>query len=49
MSAMTGLAAAAALLLKFGPYIIGLKVCSSLVDIGTTYVKHRITKGGESQ
>ncbi|MFD0697495.1 hypothetical protein ACFQZT_25805 [Paenibacillus sp. GCM10027628] len=43
---MTGLAAAAALLIKIGPYVIGLKVCTSLVDIGTTYVKYQITKEG---
>jgi hypothetical protein len=42
---MTGLAAAAALFLKYAPYIIGLKICTSAVDVVTTYVKHRITKG----
>lgn len=42
---MTGLAAAAALFLKFGPYVVGLKLCTSMIDVAATYVKHRITRG----
>jgi hypothetical protein len=42
---MTGLAAAAALFLKYAPYIVGLKICTSAVDVAATYIKHRITRG----
>ncbi|WP_281364216.1 hypothetical protein [Paenibacillus planticolens] len=42
---ITALTAAAALFLKYAPYIVGLKVCTSAIDVATTYVKHRITKG----
>lgn len=42
---MMGLAGAVALFVKYAPYIIGIKICTSAVDVATTYVKHRITKG----
>lgn len=42
---MVGLAAATALFLKFAPYVVGIKVCTSAIDVITAYVKHRITKG----
>lgn len=41
---MTGLAAATALFMKFAPYVIGIKLCTSAIDLAVTYVKHRITK-----
>lgn len=40
---MTGLVAAAALFLKYGPYIVGIKIVTSGIDVAATYVKHRIT------
>lgn len=44
---ITGLTAAAALFLKYGPYIVGIKIVTSGIDVAATYVKHRITtKGG---
>ncbi|CAH1230607.1 hypothetical protein PAECIP111891_06696 [Paenibacillus allorhizoplanae] len=42
---ITGLTAAAALFLKFGPYIAGIKLVTSGIDVAATYLKHRITKG----
>lgn len=42
---MTGLAAAVALFMKYAPYLIALKLCMAAIDIGVTYVKHRITRG----
>jgi hypothetical protein len=41
---ITGLTGAAALFLKFAPYIIGIKVCTSTIDVVTAYVKHRVTR-----
>jgi hypothetical protein len=41
---ITGLTGAAALFLKFAPYIIGIKICTSTIDVVTAYVKHRVTK-----
>lgn len=38
-----GLAAAAALFLKYGPYVVALKLVTSAIDVAATYVKHRIT------
>lgn len=38
------IAAGAALFMKFAPYVLGLKVCTSAIDIVATFVKHRITK-----
>lgn len=40
-----GLVGAATLFLKFGPYIVGIKLFTSGIDCVATYVKHRITKG----
>ena len=42
---VSSLLSAAALFLKFGPYIVGLKICTSAVDIVATYAKNKITKG----
>lgn len=42
---ISSLLGAVALFLKFGPYIVGLKICTSAVDIATTYAKNKITKG----
>lgn len=41
---ISSLLGAAALFIKFAPYIVGIKVCTSMVDVAVTYVKHRITK-----
>ena len=42
---VSSLLSAAALFLKFGPYIVGLKICTSAVDVMATYAKNKITKG----
>ena len=42
---VSSLLSAAALFLKFGPYIVGLIICTSAVDVVSTYMKHKITKG----
>lgn len=41
----SSLIGAAALFLKFGPYIAGIKLITSGIDVVATYVKHRITRG----
>lgn len=38
------LTAAAVLFLKYGPYIVALKVCTSAIDVASAYIKHKITK-----
>lgn len=45
----TGLVAAVALFLKYGPYIVGIKLVTSGIDVAATYVKHRITTKGDPQ
>lgn len=36
---------ALALFVKFAPYVIGMKLCTSVIDIAVAFVKHRISKG----
>lgn len=38
------LIAAVTLFFKYAPYIIALKLCTSIIDVAATYAKHRITK-----
>lgn len=46
---VSSLLGAAALFIKFAPYIIGLKVCTSSIDVAATYVKHRIKTKSDPQ
>jgi hypothetical protein len=42
---VSSLIGAAALFIKFAPYIVGIKLCTSSIDVAATYIKHQITRG----